>query len=70
MSTYNTYKINFLDAQENVLWSKTDVFYDAEEAILYADAKMAQLNMNDLFGFEIYDNQYRLIANKNNELNK
>ena len=47
-----TYKINFLDAEENVIYSKVDTFYDEIDANKYARTKLATTS-DECVTFEI-----------------
>jgi len=49
-----TYKINFLDAEENVIYSKVDTFYDEIDANKYARTKLATTS-DECVTFELYE---------------
>jgi len=49
-----TYKINFLDHEENVIYSKVDTFYDEHDANKYARTKLATTS-DECVSFEIYE---------------
>ena len=49
-----TFKINFQDSGENVIYSKVDFFYDEQDAINYANDKLANTS-DDCVTFEIYE---------------
>jgi hypothetical protein len=49
-----TYKINFLDAEENVIYSKVDTFYDEHDANKYARTKLATTS-DECVTFEIWE---------------
>ncbi len=49
-----TYKINFLDAEENVIYSKVDTFYDEIDVNKYARTKLATTS-DECVTFEIYE---------------
>ena len=49
-----TFKINFLDSEENVIYSKVDTFYDEQDAERYANTKLATTS-DECVTFEIYE---------------
>jgi len=49
-----TYKINFLDEEENVIYSKVDTFYDEIDANKYARTKLATTS-DECVTFELYE---------------
>jgi hypothetical protein len=49
-----TYKINFLDIEDNEIYHKVDEFYNEESAIAYAQLKLATTS-DDCVTFEIYE---------------
>ena len=49
-----TFKINFLDSEDNVIYSKVDTFYDEQDAERYAKTKLATTS-DECVAFEIYE---------------
>lgn len=48
-----TFKIEFLDNNQNELWTKTIEAYDWNEAYNFANAIFSNSNVNDLYTFRI-----------------
>jgi hypothetical protein len=55
LNTMITFKINFLDSNNNVLFDKVDLFYDIYDVNKYANQILATTSINDLVTFEIFE---------------
>lgn len=49
-----TFKINFLDSEQNEIYNKVDTFYDEQQAEGYANAILATTS-DECVTFEIYE---------------
>jgi hypothetical protein len=49
-----TYKINFLDIEDNTIYSKVDTYFDEQDATNYAKTILATTS-DECVTFEIYE---------------